>query len=61
MCETKSEVKTVGIFARIAKISLGLRKFRNLSEIFNFSLDQKFSLGTVFSEIWHFGYSHKFR
>ena len=42
MRETKLEVKTVGIFARIAKISLGLRKFRNLSE--NFAILAKFSI-----------------
>ena len=42
MSETKLEVKVVGIFARIAKISLGLRKFCNLSE--NFAILAKFSL-----------------
>ena len=42
MRETKLEVKTVGILARIAKISLGLRKFRNLSE--NFAILAKFSI-----------------
>ena len=38
MRETKLEVKTVGIFARIAKSSLGLR---NLSE--NFAILAKIS------------------
>ena len=40
-----------GIFAMIAKISLGLRKFRNHSE--NFAILAKF---TVASEISHFHY-----
>ena len=57
MRETELEVKIVGIFARIAKISLGLRKFRNLSEI---SLDPKFSLATIHSEKTPFRYHLKF-
>ena len=42
MSDTKLEVKVVGIFTRIAKISLELQKFRNLSE--NFAILAKFSI-----------------
>ena len=47
-----------GIFAMIAKISLGLRKFRNHSE--NFAVLAKFSLCENFARLAKFRYLAKF-
>ena len=47
-----------GIFAMIAKISLGLRKFRNHSE--NFAILAKFSLCENFARLAKFRYLAKF-
>ena len=44
-----SKQKQLGIFAIIAKISLGLRKFRNHSE--NFATLEKFSLCENFARL----------
>ena len=45
----KLAMSNIEMFAKCLRISLG------------FSLQQKFSLATVFSEIWHFRYSQNFR
>ena len=40
-----SWIRKAGIFAKVAKISLGLRKFRNHSENFAILVKFEFSLG----------------
>ena len=57
--QSSEESAIPGNFAKIANISLGLQKFRNLSEIVNFRLTPRFSLNTIPSEILHFRYSQE--
>ena len=51
-CSSKTGKQEPGIFAMIAKISLGLRKFRNHSE--NFAILAKFSLCENFARLAKF-------
>ena len=58
-CSSKQEAGSKpGIFAMVAKISLGLQKFRNHSE--NFAILVKFSLCENFARLAKFRYLAKF-
>ena len=58
-CSSKAGSRNkAGIFAMIAKISLGLRKFRNHSE--NFAILAKFSLCGNFARLAKFRWLAKF-